>query len=397
MLIGQTFEFSLTTAVSVLVISCPCALGLATPVAIMVGTGQGAKHGVLYKNAYSLENLHKVNLIVLDKTGTLTTGKPAVTDVLPGQLNSEDLLRVAGALEKKSEHPFAKAIMDKVRLDGILLDEADEFESIPGRGVSAIVDGMRMYGGNRQLMDEVGICVAEHEEYALLGKTVLYFGNELGQYFGAIVASDVLKDDSAEAVAAFTKLGIKVTMLTGDNSTTATAIARQAGITSVISEVLPADKAKEIQKLQQEGYKVAMVGDGINDAPALVQADVGIALGAGTDIAIESADIVLMLSSLMGIASAVELSRATMKNIKQNLFWAFFYNCLGIPIAAGVLYPVFGLQLSPMLGAAAMSMSSVFVVSNAISAWNTSRSALWRRTFACDALPALELISLRLS
>ena len=365
MLAGQTLEFSLTTAIAVLVISCPCALGLATPVAIMVGTGRGAKMGVLFKNAEALENLHHVDTVVLDKTGTLTTGKPEVTDIL-GTADPEKLIRIAGALELKSEHPFAKAILNHLHDRNITVGEADSFETLPGRGVSGVIGGVRYYGGNKRLMAERGITAPDYPELAAQGKTPLYFGDETGKFLGAIAAADVLKADSAEAVAAMQKLGLDVVMLTGDNEATAKSIATQAGITHVISDVLPGDKAGVVKQLQQQGHKVAMVGDGINDAPALVTSDVGIAIGAGTDIAMESADIVLMSGSLAQVSGAVELSKATIRNIKQNLFWAFFYNSLGIPIAAGALYPAFGLQLSPMLGAAAMSMSSVFVVTNAL-------------------------------
>lgn len=363
MLVGQTFSFALTCAISVLVISCPCALGLATPVAIMVGTGRGASYGVLFKNAAALENLHRIDTVVLDKTGTLTTGKPVVTDILEATEGC-GLLRIAAALEEKSEHPFAKAISEKAR--HIVCPSATQFETIPGRGVSGIVDGMRYYGGNRRLLEEKGVSVPDYPHLAAQGKTPLYFGAEDGTYLGAIVAADVLKNDSTSAVAAMKKLGADVVMLTGDNACTAQAIAEKAGIENVISDVLPADKAGKIKQLQACGRKVLMVGDGINDAPALVTADVGMAIGAGTDVAVESADVVLMADSLGGICTALELSRATMRNIRQNLFWAFFYNSLGIPIAAGALYPAFGLQLSPMLGAAAMSLSSVFVVTNAL-------------------------------
>lgn len=364
LLVGQTLEFSLTAAISVLVISCPCALGLATPVAIMVGTGRGARMGVLFKNAESLENLHAIDTVVLDKTGTLTAGKPAVTDILPAELPEEHLLTLAASLEAKSEHPFAKAILEKAA--GMAYTSGEEFETLPGHGVSAKVDGVRCYGGNRSLMGSLGIAVPEYPEYAAEGKTVLYFGSEEKAYFGAIAAADVLKADSAEAVAAMRKLKLDVVMLTGDNQTTAGAIAAKAGISHVISDVLPTDKAGAVESLRAKGHKVLMVGDGINDAPALVTADVGMAIGAGTDIAIESADVVLMNSSLTGVSSAIALSKATMRNIRQNLFWAFFYNTLGIPIAAGVLYPAFRILMSPMLGAAAMSFSSVFVVSNAL-------------------------------
>ena len=360
MILGKSFEFSMTSAIAVLVISCPCALGLATPVAIMVGTGRGARMGVLFKNAASLEGLHRVDTVVVDKIGTLTTGKPAVTDVLGDE---KALLPIAAALEARSEHPFAKAIMERAK--GIAYPEATQFETLPGRGVAGTVDGVRCFGGNRRLMEEQGIPVPDYPELAQQGKTPLYFAAE-GKYLGAIAAADVLKSDSAAAVEAMGKIGLDVVMLTGDNEKTAKAIAKSAGIDHVISDVLPGDKAGAVKRLQSEGHRVLMVGDGINDAPALVTADVGMAIGAGTDIAMESADIVLMTGSLTGVSGAVELSKATIRNIKQNLFWAFFYNALCIPVAAGALYPVFGWQLSPMLGAAAMSMSSVFVVSNAL-------------------------------
>lgn len=362
MIAGQTLEFSLTCAISVLVISCPCALGLATPVAIMVGTGRGAGMGVLFKNASSLEYLHKIDTVVLDKTGTLTTGKPAVTDVFPLE-NRDRLLRIAAALEAKSEHPFAKAILAYVGQD--ILPEAVDFETLPGLGVAATVEGVRCYGGNRRLMEQQGIAVPEYPQLADQGKTPLYFAADRS-YLGAIAAADVLKPDSAHAVASMKNLHLDVVMLTGDNAQTAAAIAQKAGIDHVIADVLPGDKAGEIKVLQKQKCRVLMVGDGINDAPALVTADLGMAIGAGTDIAMDSAQIVLMTGSLSGVADAVELSRATVRNIKQNLFWAFFYNALCIPIAAGALYPAFGVRLSPMLGAAAMSLSSVFVVSNAL-------------------------------
>ena len=355
MCLGKTVEFSLTAAISVLVISCPCALGLATPVAIMVGTGRGAGMGVLFKNGAALEHLHNVDTVVLDKTGTLTTGKPAVTDIMPGALERDALLSLAAALEKNSEHPFARAILEKAG-DA---EAAKDFETLPGRGVSGTVNGLRCFGGNYRLMQERGIDVPQYPELAEQGKTPLYFGDENGKFLGAIAAADVLKPDSCDAVAAMKKQKLRVVMLTGDNANTAKAIADKAGIDEIVSDVLPADKAGVIQKLRSEGRKVVMVGDGINDAPALVTADVGIALGAGTDIAMESADVVLMSGSLLGVSNAVRLSKATIRNIRQNLFWAFFYNCLGIPVAA------LGL-LSPMIGAAAMSMSSVFVVTNAL-------------------------------
>ena len=364
MIAGNGLEFSLSVGISVLVISCPCALGLATPVAIMVGTGRGAGMGVLFKNAEALEMLHKVDTVVLDKTGTLTVGKPAVTDVLPGALDGEDLMRIAASLEAKSEHPFAKAIMRKYgELD---VPAAEDFETLPGMGVSACVGAVRYYGGNLRLMEQLGITVPDLGHLAEEGKTPLYFADEDHTYLGAIAAADVLKPDSEQAIHAMKQLGLQVIMLTGDNARTAQVIAQEAGIDDVIADVLPDDKADVIKKLRTEGKTVLMVGDGINDAPALVGADVGMAIGTGTDIAVESADVVLMDRSLMRVSSAVELSRATIRNIRQNLFWAFFYNSLGIPIAAGVLYPAFGILLSPMLGAAAMSMSSVFVVTNAL-------------------------------
>ena len=364
MLLGYGLEFSLNLAISVLVISCPCALGLATPVAIMVGTGRGAQMGVLFKNAEALENLHHVDTVVLDKTGTLTTGKPEVTDILPGKAGSAGLLRVASALESKSEHPFARAILRK--MGSAPYPEASDFETLPGRGVAGRVEGVRCYGGNGRLMQELGIDIPPLPELSEQGKTPLHFANEKGEYLGTIAAADVLKPDSIAAVEAMRKLRLDVVMLTGDNEATAKAIAAKAGIDHVISDVLPTDKAGAVKQLQQTGHRVLMVGDGINDAPALVTADVGMAIGAGTDIAMESADIVLMNSSLSSVSSAIALSRATIKNIRENLFWAFFYNTLGIPLAAGLLYLPFGLRLSPMIGAAAMSMSSVFVVSNAL-------------------------------
>ncbi len=360
--LGEGFEFAMTRAIAVLVISCPCALGLATPVAIMVGTGRGASMGVLFKNATALEQLHRVDTVVLDKTGTLTKGKPEVTDILP-EVEETELLTVAAALEARSEHPFAKAIMERAK--GLSHPQAADFETLPGLGVAATVDGVRCYGGNRRLMEQQEISVPEYPELARQGKTPLYFAAD-GRYLGAVAAADVLKSDSRTAVQAMADMGLEVVMLTGDNAATAHAVAEKAAITHVISDVLPGDKASAVKRLQEQGKRVLMVGDGINDAPALATADVGMAIGAGTDIAMESAQVVLMTGSLSGVAAAVELSKATIRNIQQNLFWAFFYNVLCIPIAAGALYPVFGLQLSPMLGSAAMSLSSVFVVSNAL-------------------------------
>ena len=364
LVLGQTFAFALNMGISVLVISCPCALGLATPVAIMVGTGRGASLGVLFKNATSLEQLHGVDTVVIDKTGTLTVGKPAVTDVLPNGISRDELLLIAAALESKSEHPFAKAIMQ------VVVDreypKSQMFETIPGKGVSGVVDGKKYFGGNDRFMHQLGVDVPAYESYKEQGRTPLYFACEDGSYLGAIMASDVLKEDSEAAVARLYKMGLDVVMLSGDNKNTAASIANAAGITRVIADVLPSEKVGEIRKLQEVGRCVLMVGDGINDAPALAVADVGMSVGSGTDIALESAGVVLMHNSLNGIADAIALSRRTMRNIKQNLFWAFFYNVLGIPIAAGVLYPAFGIQLSPMIGAIAMSFSSLFVVSNAL-------------------------------
>ena len=363
MIAGKTFDFALTNAISVLVISCPCALGLATPVAIMVGTGRGAQMGILFKNAQALENLHHVDTVVLDKTGTLTTGKPAVTDILAHGISANELLQIAASLEKHSEHPFAKAILEKSA--GLNLYEVSQFQTLPGMGVSGIIKGTKYFGGNRKLMTEHGIFVPDYETLSREGKTPLYFADESG-FIGVIAAADVLKADSATAVRKLRDLGLDVVMLTGDNAQTAKAIAEKAGIDHVISDVLPTDKAGAIENLRRNGHRILMVGDGINDAPALALADVGMAVGSGTDIAMESADIVLMRPSLQGITNAIKLSKATMRNIRQNLFWAFFYNCLGIPIAAGVLYPTFGILLSPMIGAAAMSLSSFFVVTNAL-------------------------------
>ena len=364
MLMGYGLEFSLSCAISVLVISCPCALGLATPVAIMVGTGRGAQMGVLFKNAEALENLHHIDTVVLDKTGTLTTGKPEVTDILPGTVSEAKLMQIASSLESRSEHPFAKAILKKMGRNRY--PAAADFETLPGRGVAAVVGGIRYYGGNGRLMEELGVQIPDMTALASQGRTPLHFASEKGDYLGTIAAADVLKADSVDAIRAMRELGLDVVMLTGDNKATAKAIADRAGISHVISDVLPADKAGAVKQLQEAGHRVLMVGDGINDAPALVTADVGMAIGAGTDIAMDSADIVLMNSSLAAVSGAVELSRAAIRNIKENLFWAFFYNTCGIPIAAGALFIPFGLQLSPMLGAAAMSMSSVFVVTNAL-------------------------------
>ena len=364
MIAARDFALALNMGISVLVISCPCALGLATPVAIMVGTGRGANLGVLFKNAESLERLHHVDTVVLDKTGTLTLGRPEVTKIIPNGISEAELLSIAASIESKSEHPFAKAIIAKY--EDLPVANATDFETLPGRGVSAVVEGKKYYGGNRRLMDELGVATPDCREYAEQGMTPLYFSSEAHQYLGVVLAADVLKPDSCEAVSRLQSMDLDVVMLSGDNSNTAESIAKTAGIDHVISDVLPNDKANVIAGLQEKKHRVLMVGDGINDAPALMTADVGMSVGSGTDIAIESADVVLMQDSLTGVCDAVALSKATMRNIKQNLFWAFFYNILGIPIAAGVLYPIWGIQLSPMVGAAAMSLSSVFVVSNAL-------------------------------
>lgn len=365
--LGQTMEFALARAISVLVISCPCALGLATPVAIMVGTGKGARLGILYKNAEALENAHKIDTVVLDKTGTITEGKPAVTDLLPApSVDKTELLRVAAALEKPSEHPLAEAILTAV--GDMPLPEAERFEALPGRGVRAFVNGREHLAGNLRLMEEQGVDAAwaasEAERLAKEGKTPLYFAAE-GKLLGLVAAADPVKPTSAAAIGELQAMGLKVIMLTGDNARTAEAIRAKLGIEQVVAEVLPQDKEAQVRALQQQGRRVAMVGDGINDAPALTRADVGVAIGAGTDVAIDSADVVLMRSDLWDLVNALRLSRATIRNIRENLFWAFFYNSIGIPVAAGALYGL-GLVLNPMLGAAAMSLSSVCVVSNAL-------------------------------
>lgn len=366
LLAGQTFSFALSIAISVLVISCPCALGLATPTAIMVGTGKGAQHGILVKSAESLEIAHQIQTVVLDKTGTITEGKPKVTDILPAEgITEEQLLFTAASIEQVSEHPLSFAILE--RAGTMELAKAEEFTQTPGRGIGARVNGEEVLAGNAKMMQEHGIIIQQNtaERLAEEGKTPLYFSRG-GSFLGVIAVADVVKSTSKRAIERLTQMGIEVVMLTGDNERTAKAIQRQLGITRVRAEVLPQEKEEEIRLLQSEGRKTAMVGDGINDAPALVRADVGIAIGAGTDIAIESADIVLMKSDLMDVVTALELSHAVLRNIKQNLFWAFFYNVLGIPVAAGVFYPLFGLKLNPMIGALAMSLSSVFVVSNAL-------------------------------
>lgn len=367
---GMDVRFCLSIDIAVLVISCPCALGLATPVAIMVGTGQAAQQGILIKSAESLELLHKVQTVVLDKTGTVTMGQPRVTDILcaPG-VTEEELLCVAASAEKPSEHPLAHAIVEESQARHIPLCPVSGFRSVPGGGIQATLSGEAVLAGNAGYLAQNGVSLAAMEadahRLAEDGKTPLFFA-ESGHLLGCIAVADVVKPDSAKAIAALRRMGRRVVLLTGDNQRTANAIARQIGVDQVIAQVLPQDKAKCVAQLQQQGQRVAMVGDGVNDAPALAQADVGLAIGAGTDIAIESADVVLMKSSLLDIPAAMDLSRAVLRNIKQNLFWAFFYNSIGIPVAAGVLYPALHLTLNPMLAAAAMSLSSVCVVSNAL-------------------------------
>lgn len=366
---GAEFEFALSCAISVLVISCPCALGLATPVAIMVGTGKGAENGILIKSGEALEVTHNIQSVVLDKTGTITQGTPEVTDIQAFGMEKQELLKIAGALEKKSEHPLAEAVLKKAEEEGILLPEVQEFQAVPGKGIQGKIQGIQYYAGNLKFMEEQQIDTSKVEKQverlAEEGKTPLIFATE-EQVLGILAAADLVKPTSAQAIRELKKLGIQVIMLTGDNERTAKAIQKQLDLDTVIAEVLPQDKEREVAKLQAEGKTVAMVGDGVNDAPALARADVGIAIGAGTDVAIESADIVLMKNDLLDVVTAVGLSKAVIRNIRENLFWAFFYNACGIPLAAGLLYPVFGLKLSPMFGAAAMSLSSLFVVSNAL-------------------------------
>ncbi len=361
---------ALSVGMAVLVISCPCALGLATPTAIMVGTGKGAENGILVKSAESLEIAHKIDAVVLDKTGTVTEGKPAVTDIVPTPpMDEQGLLRIACSLEKPSEHPLAEAVLREAAARGIEPEPVDDFLSVQGRGVEGSIGGRSYYAGNTAMLSERGVPAEEYRElsgrFADEGKTPLFFADG-ERVLGVIAVADVIKDTSREAVERFSALGIDVTMLTGDNKRTADAIGRQVGIGHVVAEVLPQDKEREVARLQAEGKRVAMVGDGINDAPALVRADVGIAIGAGTDVALESADIVLVRSDLLDAVTAVQLSRSVIRNIKENLFWALFYNSLGIPLAAGVFAPLFGWKLSPMFGAAAMSLSSICVVMNAL-------------------------------
>ena len=370
LLAGYGLEFSLSIGISILVISCPCALGLATPTAIMVGTGKGAANGILIKSAEALETVHSIDTVVLDKTGTITQGKPVVTDVLLSEnISREKLLGLAASLEKLSEHPLADAIVAEAEKIGYENLSVSDFDQIPGQGVAGIIDGGLVLAGNRRLMEAHnipgGALMKKGAELASDGKTPLFFAKG-GKLLGVIAVADVVKPTSAQAIAQLSDMGIEVVMLTGDNVKTAEAIRRQVGVDRVVAEVFPQDKEQEIRRLQNEGKNVAMVGDGINDAPALARADVGIAIGAGTDIAMESADIVLMKSDLLDVVTAIQLSKATIRNIKQNLFWAFIYNIIGIPVAAGLFFLPFALKLNPMIGAFAMSFSSVFVVTNAL-------------------------------
>lgn len=376
LLAGQSFEFALSSAITVLVISCPCALGLATPVAIMSGTGKAAEFGILVKSAKSLENLHSIDTVVMDKTGTITSGHPAVTDIMTADssITEKELLTQAAAAESGSAHPLASAVAEKAKEQGIHFSQPNSLQSTEGRGIRAETGGRSILAGSLAFMKENKVSAAldpaspaavQARQWMSEGKTVLWFadGNRL---LGIMAVSDIIRKDSREAVRSFRQAGIHTVMLTGDNKTAAEAVGKAVGVDTVIAEVLPAEKDAEIRALQEKGHKVAMVGDGINDAPALMRADIGIAIGAGTDIAIDSADVVLMKNSLRDVGTAVRLSRAVIRNIHVNLFWAFFYNILGIPLAAGVLYPEFGLRLSPMIAAAAMSLSSVCVVTNAL-------------------------------
>ena len=369
LLAGESVGFALARGISVLVISCPCALGLATPVAIMVGNGMGAKNGILFKTAVSLEETGKVQIVALDKTGTITNGEPVVTDMVPAEgVTEESLLALAASLEKRSEHPLAKAILKYVGEQHLTVEDVSEFEALPGNGLTAVRNGVKLAGGNyafiRTQTEVSEDLLKQSEALAEQGKTPMFF-SENGRLAGIIAVADTMKEDSRQAVSELRNMGIRVVMLTGDNERTARAIGAQAGVDDVIAGVLPDGKESVIRKLQQYG-KVAMVGDGINDAPALTRADMGIAIGAGTDVAIDAADVVLMKSRLSDVAAAVRLSRATLRNIHENLFWAFFYNVIGIPLAAGVWIPIFGWTLNPMFGAAAMSLSSFCVVTNAL-------------------------------
>ena len=367
---GEGIPFAVKMGISVLVISCPCALGLATPVAIMVGTEKGAEYGILVKSAEALELMHKADTVVLDKTGTVTEGNPKLTDVniLGGGYERSHVLALIASIEKGSEHPLGRAVVAAAEEEGLALKELESFEAVPGMGLVASIDGIRYFAGNEKYMLENSIANCERFDVDALmeqGKTPIYFADESG-LIAVLALADRPKENSAAAVHEIVDMGVEVIMLTGDNAKTADAIGKELGISRAIADVLPADKDGEVSRLQKEGKIVMMVGDGINDAPAITRADIGVAVGAGTDVALESADIVLIKNDMKDIPMAIRLSRAVIRNIKQNLFWAFFYNCLGIPLAAGALYPAFGIALSPMIGAAAMSMSSVFVVTNAL-------------------------------
>jgi len=368
LLLGGGPRASFSAALSVLIIACPCALGLATPTSLMVGVGKGAEHGILIRSGQALETAHKLDTIVLDKTGTITKGHPSVTDVIGQDVDQDEVLRLAASVERSSEHPLGEAILAGARERGLTLGEPTDFEALPGRGVEATVDGGRVTLGNQRLMAErgygLGDLVRAAERLADEGKTPMFVARE-ATVLGIVAVADTVRPDSRQAIDALRAMGMEVVMLTGDNQRTARAIARQVGVDRVLAEVLPETKAEQIKALQAEGKRVGMVGDGINDAPALAQADVGIAMGTGTDVAIEAADITLVKGSLGGVVAAVQLSRATMRNIKQNLFGAFIYNTLGLPVAAGLLYPAFGILLSPLIAAAAMAFSSVTVVTNA--------------------------------
>ncbi len=384
--VGEGFEFALSCGITVLVISCPCALGLATPVAIMVGTGKAAEYGILIKSAQSLENLHSIDTLLLDKTGTITEGRPSLTDiaVLDETLSEKEFLAEAAAVEAGSEHPLATAVLERAKAEGLHIAETKDFMAAAGRGVSARVNGKAYLAGNAAYLLENGLKQNARDferaqelgaRYAQEGKTPLFFARD-GRMAGVIAVADTIRESSREAIRCFKEQGLHVIMLTGDNQATAEAIRKELGLEKAVAELLPTDKEACIRRLQEEGHKVAMVGDGINDAPALMRADLGIAIGAGTDIAIDAADIVLMKDSLLDVATAIDLSRSVIRNIRMNLFWAFFYNVLGIPIAAGAFYPAFGLRLSPMIGAAAMSLSSVCVVTNALRLrWFKGRTA----------------------
>jgi Cu+-exporting ATPase len=367
--VGKGPIFSLSIFISVLVIACPCALGLATPTAIMVGTGKGAENGVLIKGGEALETTHKIQTIVFDKTGTITEGKPKVTDIITNGYDENELLIYAASAEKGSEHPLGEAIVKGAQDKELVFKKVDNFKAISGKGIEGIIDGKKFVLGNLKLMNEENIHLKDFKEasdkLAKEGKTPMYVAEE-GRLIGIIAVADTLKESSKKAVETLHKMGIKVAMLTGDNKNTAEAIAKQVGIDTVIAEVLPENKAQEVERLQNQGLKVAMVGDGINDAPALAKADIGIAIGSGTDVAIESADIVLMRSDLMDVPTAIQLSKKTIKNIKENLFWAFAYNTLGIPVAMGIWYALGGRLLNPMIAALAMSFSSVSVLLNAL-------------------------------